>query len=346
MPTVVEVSANILHWPDRCACCGGRSNTTYAAKTSRTSGKRVVRTETKGWHVPYCRACAKHVNAHAAAASMGSVALLAAIVAVIAFAAKAIDVSTVASGIGGVFFLLAAFSFSRSTKLACRSCGSIAPAIRYKGWHGTFHAFEFENPDYADAFLDANRKKVMGFSGDGKWGRNSSPGAITCGVLATACAVFVVYTMVTSERRGVNPQIQHTPIAQPQELKKDVAVEPIKLATSGHASSLVSTSIILLGLSYAQLENNRVAREKVEADRIEEIRLAKIRADKEAADKAAKAESDRKAAEAKKARDEVEAQKLYDKITARVHLLELIEKYPDTAAAAKARERLAKLDKK
>lgn len=86
---------------------------------------------------------------------------------------------------------------------------------------------------------------------------------------------------------------------------------------------------------------------KDEADRIakdkEAARLAAIKAQ---AERIAKERADAEAAIAKKASDEVEAQRLYDKITARIHLLELIEKYPDTMAAKKARERLAKLDKK
>lgn len=44
-------------------------------------------------------------------------------------------------------------------------------------------------------------------------------------------------------------------------------------------------------------------------------------------------------------RDEVEAQLLLEKVTARIHFLELIEKYPNTRAAQKARDWLAKVDK-
>jgi formate hydrogenlyase subunit 3/multisubunit Na+/H+ antiporter MnhD subunit len=42
------------------------------------------------------------------------------------------------------------------------SCCEMRYAIRYHGWSGSVHSFEFDNPDVADAFRQANPRKVMG----------------------------------------------------------------------------------------------------------------------------------------------------------------------------------------
>lgn len=76
------------------------------------------------------------------------------------------------------------------------------------------------------------------------------------------------------------------------------------------------------------------------------IETPEEKAKREAAELEIKQDAERIFAEMKQAQDEVDAQKLYDKVTARVHLLEIIEKYPGTRAAIKAKERLDKLDKK
>ena len=72
MSTRVKISANIISWPQVCACCLGRPDTTYDAGYTRRTGKRVVRTQTKKWEVPYCDTCLEHVEADRIARSIQS----------------------------------------------------------------------------------------------------------------------------------------------------------------------------------------------------------------------------------------------------------------------------------
>jgi hypothetical protein len=62
VPTV-RISANIIHWPNTCPCCCAPADDTTEVASTRYTGKRVVRSQTKVWRVPYCRACLRHVDA-------------------------------------------------------------------------------------------------------------------------------------------------------------------------------------------------------------------------------------------------------------------------------------------
>lgn len=59
----VKISAHIIHWPKTCACCGGSAETAVQVTHERTKGVRVVRTEEKSWHIPYCLRCLGHITA-------------------------------------------------------------------------------------------------------------------------------------------------------------------------------------------------------------------------------------------------------------------------------------------
>src|SRR4051812_39269529 len=61
-PWEVRVSARILHWPGRCACCCGPAECKVPAECRRLTGVRVIRVQTKHWEIPYCQACGHHVT--------------------------------------------------------------------------------------------------------------------------------------------------------------------------------------------------------------------------------------------------------------------------------------------
>jgi hypothetical protein len=58
----VQVSARILEWPQQCACCCGPPDMTWEASSTRHTGKRVIREQTKSWEVPYCSRCVGHIK--------------------------------------------------------------------------------------------------------------------------------------------------------------------------------------------------------------------------------------------------------------------------------------------
>ena len=58
----VQVSARILKWPTICACCCSQANTTHTVSHTRVTGVEVIRTDERGWSVPYCDTCLRHVS--------------------------------------------------------------------------------------------------------------------------------------------------------------------------------------------------------------------------------------------------------------------------------------------
>jgi hypothetical protein len=64
MPTV-QVSARILTFPSRCACCLDHTDTTVDLQHTRTTGVRVLHHDQKTWSVPYCHRCRRHAEVSA-----------------------------------------------------------------------------------------------------------------------------------------------------------------------------------------------------------------------------------------------------------------------------------------
>lgn len=61
---IVKVSARTnIAWPPLCPCCLRPADCQIEAVATRTEGVRVVRTKSKSWVVPYCRACIRHIRA-------------------------------------------------------------------------------------------------------------------------------------------------------------------------------------------------------------------------------------------------------------------------------------------
>lgn len=59
---VVKISARLIHFPLVCPCCMERADTTVELSAVRERGVRVVRSEEKGWEVPYCQQCLRHIH--------------------------------------------------------------------------------------------------------------------------------------------------------------------------------------------------------------------------------------------------------------------------------------------
>ena len=190
----VDVSARIVTFPDRCACCMGRSDHYVPCHYTRVRGVRVIRYQVKSWDVPYCTACLDH---HEAARHLielqdrqrntrqtGVGFLIGGFVA--AAVAVLVLISTMTgggepAGSLGIFFvgavLLAVGAAYMGTAhyqtpeiehvagelamLLGPYCCARRQAVFYDGWHGTIHTFHFASRDYRDAFIAANRKKVL-----------------------------------------------------------------------------------------------------------------------------------------------------------------------------------------
>lgn len=161
----VDVSAIKLSVPNVCSCCLGQATTSLAASATRTTGKRVVRSQTHSWSFPFCDTCLGHLSAWKTAWGFG---FAAAVVAVsVAFAA----VSKIGSGelaplvafaVGLISFVAVGAHRKSVARSRCSSsCASSGLPVAYLGWHGTVHAFNFSSSEYAGRFAEANARKVV-----------------------------------------------------------------------------------------------------------------------------------------------------------------------------------------
>lgn len=156
----VEISGKRFAFSHSCACCGASADSELAASATRTTGKRVIKTKTNTWKVPYCSKCLAHVQAWQAASSAGA-ALLALVV------GGAICLANVAVGvviaIGGLAVAIGNASRARAAARAMCSptCACPDPAVQYLGWSGTVESFDFRSDAYALRFMQDNRSKLV-----------------------------------------------------------------------------------------------------------------------------------------------------------------------------------------
>jgi len=159
----VQISANMLSWPRACACCGRAADAHIRATSSRTTGKRVRRTTTSWWEVPYCSACVKHKVKFESAHNWLVAGL---VIGILAWPLIGVFTGNGIAGflVGVLIFLVCLSPYNSAKKSALglmnQECSTPWSAVRYIDWHGTFHTFIFHNRAYLDSFLVANNRKT------------------------------------------------------------------------------------------------------------------------------------------------------------------------------------------
>src|SRR5579862_5573633 len=131
----VDVSGQKFVFPQTCACCGSWPHTTFAAVASKTTGSRVVRTQSKSWDFPYCGSCICHVSkARTATNVSGTIAALAVVAAVVAgfSGLLAISVVVAAAGISGAIYSYHKL-MGQARALCSPNCASVECAVKYLG---------------------------------------------------------------------------------------------------------------------------------------------------------------------------------------------------------------------
>jgi len=172
----IQVSARILTWPGLCACCSHPAATEVAASYTRVSGKRVMRTKTRSWRVPVCAICAEHgriysrttgATARAIAWSVATLVGACALGAVAGSPDGGLNPTfAVLGAIGAVALLISLLGRAQDDRRTAQGmlrdtcCGVDYPVV-YQGWSGSVHSFYFQNGVYAQAFADANVKKML-----------------------------------------------------------------------------------------------------------------------------------------------------------------------------------------
>jgi hypothetical protein len=157
---LIEVSANTLSLPRLCACCANDPDTEIPLVATRTSGKRVIKTQSRTWRFPFCRDCLHHVERWQAASTHAIVlAVLALVCALAGFSTPAFWVGTVLNFCAAVGVLL--WGRSKARALCSPACSSAELSIAYLGWRGTVQVFDIRSPQFAAAFASNNRRKLI-----------------------------------------------------------------------------------------------------------------------------------------------------------------------------------------
>jgi hypothetical protein len=157
-----QISARLLSWPRKCACCGGAADSSMRAAASKTTGKRVQHTKTSWWEVPYCNTCLAHNAAYESAGRWLWASLIAGVLAWIVIG-QASSRGTIGLLMGAAIAGAGFWPYSRAQDAARTqmksTCCTPRAAVRYLDWHGTFHTFVFESETYTNEFLASNGQK-------------------------------------------------------------------------------------------------------------------------------------------------------------------------------------------
>lgn len=159
---IVEVSARKVTVPATCVCCHGHAEGDFSASYTRTSGKRVIRQQTRSWAFPCCHRCLAHVRMWNSA---GTIALIVVVVAAII----GVIVGTSSAGAGAGLFALSlplalvlASRRRRDARAACgQECAAVGPPVSYLGWDGSLQRFDFASHAYAADFAERNGRALV-----------------------------------------------------------------------------------------------------------------------------------------------------------------------------------------
>ncbi len=169
---VVQVSARLLQFPRLCCCCGhpGPSEA-YQASATRTTGKKVVKTDTRTWTFPICRDCLAWIAVQRAAHTLCGLFI---VLLVCAAGGAVFGLASIREP-AGVLFLLCGLVLGGVSPLAYKGWKSkqsradaikrdpacrIAPVV-YVQWSGSVHTFRFASAVFCEQFRRANARKLL-----------------------------------------------------------------------------------------------------------------------------------------------------------------------------------------
>ncbi len=169
----VDVSGHHFIFPFQCACCGAAPNGQLAFSASRSWGRRVERTETKAWDVPYCSRCITHVHALEEARSFAKTFTVLSILLslLVGYVLDPYFYFGIAVGVVAIVGTVMTFGqkLQEARSLQTTSCVNVDKAVAYLGWSGTLHRFEFTSRHFARAFMAANQDKLVNLSVEQRW---------------------------------------------------------------------------------------------------------------------------------------------------------------------------------
>src|SRR5262249_36844694 len=150
----VYISARKLAFPTLCACCLQAADSQWIATATRTSGKRVVRTQSRRYAFPYCTRCVSHLQLWESADSglvlIATLSLFGALFVWFALNfAAAVGLFVVGSLIGAIF---RQSRRGKADSMTSTGCVASKNAVSYLGWDGSIQMFDFASEDFAAEF--------------------------------------------------------------------------------------------------------------------------------------------------------------------------------------------------
>lgn len=142
----VKLSGNKINWPHQCACCGATPpNATYTTSFTKTSGKKVIKEQTKSFELPYCDTCIHHVSKAPGNWGCGTMFLV------------------LITCLVWIPFQLwwDAERRKRAVALMTPTCACVGVAAAYQGWEGTIQEFDFVSETFAKSVIVLNEKKAV-----------------------------------------------------------------------------------------------------------------------------------------------------------------------------------------
>jgi hypothetical protein len=192
----LQISARVIRWPGICACCAQPADAAIEVSSTRTTGKRVIHTQTKSWDVPYCNRCLSHIRAAKDLRAFSRIVINLSLVTGIAGTVLTLLILglipresvilvaflglLMAAGMIGLLVLtwrscqekyrrdLKASEAERARlqrrleSLLCSTCSEKSRvAARYDGWYGSVHTFYLSSANFAAALERANPGKCL-----------------------------------------------------------------------------------------------------------------------------------------------------------------------------------------
>ena len=157
----VKVSARILSWPAICSCCNKERDTKVSATHTRVSGRRVIRTTTSSWEVPYCSICREHLEKAKSSKFYKNLMWFGILLLFLTSGSGYFGIISLA--LIGIGYKVNRNKIKEAESLMKKSCCNVWEAVKYKGYYGTVHSFVFLNEKYANSFTKLNAKKVLAY---------------------------------------------------------------------------------------------------------------------------------------------------------------------------------------
>jgi hypothetical protein len=156
----IKISAKLIKFPNLCCCCGTvQADREFNAVATRVTGKKVIRSQSKGWAFPICKRCLTWTEMQTTADALKN--CFAGVLVATIIAGFIAPHFAVLGGILGFVLLFCWQGSQRASSVAKPAPACATPPVAYDGWEGTVHSFRIANAEFATRFEGANAQKLV-----------------------------------------------------------------------------------------------------------------------------------------------------------------------------------------